>query len=69
MKTNDYIKYMTQEFVKYIDQPVDIRRKIKEEKKLNKEPFLSKWFGVLPLSVSMIMTKDTEVINEEKETS
>jgi hypothetical protein len=75
MKTNDYIKYVTQEFVKYMNQPDEVKKKIKEEKKQNQEPFLTKWFGVLPISVSMMMTKDAKDIQEhmevvdEKETS
>ncbi|MDF2606192.1 MAG: hypothetical protein K0S34_382 [Bacillales bacterium] len=74
MKTNDYIKYVTQEFVKYMNQPEDVKKRLKEEKKQNQEPFLSRWFGVLPISVSMMMSKDgandlKEQVEEEKETS
>ncbi|MDF2945720.1 MAG: hypothetical protein K0S51_399 [Bacillales bacterium] len=75
MKTNDYIKYVTQEFVKYMNQPDEVKKKIKEEKKQNQEPFLTKWFGVLPISVSIMMSKDAKDIQEhmeivdEKETS
>jgi hypothetical protein len=48
MKSNDYVKYITQTFVKYIDQPKDERKKNKVEKKETKEPFLYHWFGVIP---------------------
>lgn len=48
MKTNDYVKYITQTFVKYIDQPKDARKKLKDERKVLKEPFLLRWFGVIP---------------------
>lgn len=48
MKTNDYVKYLTQTVVKYIDQPKEDRIKYKLTKKEEKEPFLFKWFGILP---------------------
>lgn len=33
MKTNDYVKYITQTVIKYIDQPKDDRKRIRAEKK------------------------------------
>jgi hypothetical protein len=51
MKTNDYVKYITQTFVKYIDQPKDVRKKKKYVRKETKEPFLYHWFGVIPYAL------------------
>jgi hypothetical protein len=48
MKTNDYVKYITQTVVKYIDQPKEVRKRIKQEKKEAEATFLYKWFGILP---------------------
>ncbi|WP_141431626.1 YqzE family protein [Bacillus sp. 03113] len=48
MKTNDYVKYMTENLVKYMDQPRDERKKQKQIRKGNKGPFLFRWFGILP---------------------
>lgn len=48
MKSNDYVKFMTETFVKYIDQPKDERKKHRMQKKTEKEPFLFRWFGVIP---------------------
>lgn len=48
MKSNDYVKYITQTVVKYIDQPKDERKKYRMEKKDYREPFVSKWFGLIP---------------------
>lgn len=48
MKTNDYVKYMTQTFVKYIDQPKSQRKKLRLEHKEAKASFLFRWFGILP---------------------
>jgi hypothetical protein len=48
MKTNDYVKYITQTFVQYIDQPKEERKKMKQEKKDQKASFLFRWFGIFP---------------------
>jgi hypothetical protein len=48
MKTNDYVKYMTQTIVKYIDQPKDERKRQKQERKMSKASFWYRWFGILP---------------------
>lgn len=48
MKTNDYVKYITQTFVKYIDQPKEERKRIRLERKQAKASFWYRWFGILP---------------------
>lgn len=48
MKTNDYVKYLTQTVVKYIDQPKEERRRMKQAKKETEATFLFRWFGILP---------------------
>lgn len=57
MNTNDYVKYITQTFVKYIDQPKDERKKFRMQKKEEKEPFLFRWFGVIPYVLYYAMKK------------
>ena len=42
MKSNDYVKYLTQTVVKYIDE----RKRHRTQKKDMKEPFLFRWFGM-----------------------
>lgn len=51
MKTNDYIKYMTQTIVKYADQPKEERKRLRLERKENKAAFWYRWFGILPYIV------------------
>ncbi|MBL4951416.1 YqzE family protein [Neobacillus sp. OS1-32] len=48
MKTNDYIKYMTQTLVKYADQPREERKRQRLERKQMKGSFWYRWFGILP---------------------
>jgi hypothetical protein len=51
MKTNDYVKYMTQTIVKYVDQPKDERKRLRDERKLGRASFWYRWFGILPYVV------------------
>jgi hypothetical protein len=48
MKTNDYVKYITQTLVKYIDQPKEVRKRLKQERKMSKASFWYRWFGIFP---------------------
>lgn len=58
MKTNDYIKYLTQTVVKYAEQPKEERIRNKQERKAEKSSFLFRWFGILPfVFMSMIKRK------------
>ncbi|MBT2693436.1 YqzE family protein [Bacillus sp. ISL-55] len=57
MKTNDYVKYLTQTVVKYIDQPKEERRKMKQAKKEAEATFLFRWFGILPFMLMSSMKK------------
>lgn len=51
MKTNDYVKYMTQTIVKYVDQPKDERKRLRDEKRQTRASFWYRWFGILPYVV------------------
>jgi hypothetical protein len=58
MKTNDYVKYLTQTVVKYADQPKAERAKNRLERKEEKPSFMFKWFGILPyVFLSMMKRK------------
>jgi hypothetical protein len=54
MKTNDYVKYLTQTVVQYANQPKEAKVKSKEEKKAVKSPFLFRWFGIVPYAFMML---------------
>ncbi|MBM4762272.1 YqzE family protein [Bacillus sp. B15-48] len=57
MKTNDYVKYLTQTVVKYADQPKEDRMKSKEVRKAEKPPFLFRWFGILPYALMLFLKR------------
>ncbi|MGE8204496.1 YqzE family protein [Heyndrickxia sp. NPDC080065] len=57
MSTNDYVKFITQTFVKHFDIPKSARKQIRIQKKEGKDPFLYRWFGVLPYSILMVFKR------------
>ncbi|GIN38353.1 YqzE family protein [Heyndrickxia oleronia] len=57
MSTNDYVKYITQTFVKHFDTPKSDRIQSRLERKKQKNPFLYRWFGVLPYSIIMLFKR------------
>ncbi|MFS8631573.1 MAG: YqzE family protein [Bacillales bacterium] len=48
MKTNEYVKFITETVVKYMDQPKEERKKIRLKKRESKQEFLFRWFGMIP---------------------
>ena len=65
LKTNDYVKYMTEQFMNYIDQPKEVREQHKHEKEESKEYLPSRMFGLLPLSLALYKRKLNERRNKK----
>ncbi|MDL4841562.1 YqzE family protein [Aquibacillus rhizosphaerae] len=59
MSGNDYMKFMTQEIVKYMDMPQEEKKKRKQEKHFRKkqESMSSRWFGLLPFAFKLLVKK------------
>lgn len=57
MSTNDYVKFITQQFVSYIDQPKEQRKETKLQRKSERAPLSSHWFGIVPLAFSLIFKR------------
>lgn len=43
--SSEYIKYLTERVVSYIDKPKEEKMRLKEEAKAQKEQWLIRWFG------------------------
>ena len=46
MDSEDWIKYMTEKVVVFVDTPREIRKQNKAQLKRSKEPWLIRWFGM-----------------------
>lgn len=51
MSSQEYVKFLTQRLVKYMETP-----KSQREKK-PKESFAYRWFGMLPLAIGMLFRR------------
>ncbi|WP_232699629.1 YqzE family protein [Brevibacillus daliensis] len=54
MSSQDYIKYMTKRFVQYLETPRDERKRMRETAR---EPWTSRWFGAIPMSIMLFFRK------------
>lgn len=52
MKSDDYVKYLTEQFIKYMSQPVNEKKTAKVQKKLESPPLSYRLFGLVPLTLS-----------------
>ncbi|QOR65501.1 YqzE family protein [Cytobacillus suaedae] len=57
MSPNDYVKFMTQQIVSYIDKPKNIRKETRQLRKSERSPFMDQWFGVIPFAFKLLMKK------------
>jgi hypothetical protein len=48
---DEYVKYMTEQFVAYWETPKEERKLNKAQAKASREPWLTRWFGYAPMSV------------------
>ncbi|MFD2670583.1 YqzE family protein [Marinicrinis sediminis] len=52
----DLIKYVTEQFVRYLETPVD-QRKAQRRLRKERETWSSRWFGMMPISVKMAVPR------------
>ncbi|MDC3415505.1 YqzE family protein [Aquibacillus salsiterrae] len=57
MSGNDYVKFMTQEIVKYMDMPQEERKKRKQNRTEQEYHLSNKWFGILPFAFKLLVKK------------
>ncbi|MEN2766000.1 YqzE family protein [Ornithinibacillus xuwenensis] len=59
MKGNDYVKFMTQQVVSYMDLPKEERKKRRTDIKAQRNhlPIGNRWFGVLPVAIKSIFKR------------
>lgn len=50
-KGNDLVKYVTEQIVHYVEQPIEQRREAKKIARASREPWLVRWFGTGGLSI------------------
>ncbi|WP_067730393.1 YqzE family protein [Oceanobacillus damuensis] len=57
MSGNDYLKFMTEQFITYMNLPSEEKKKLKNEKKQN-PLFMNRWLGMLPFTIKIMFHKE-----------
>ncbi|MFD1705391.1 YqzE family protein [Siminovitchia sediminis] len=57
MSTNDYVKYVAEQLIQRLETPKSERREKKKERKESKDPFLHRWFGLIPYALMILVNK------------
>lgn len=55
LSSSDYVKFVTEQFVKFVDTSKEERIDKKRKKKSEQDPVLTRMFGVLPLALMLIV--------------
>ena len=58
MSGNDYLKFMTEQVVSYIDLPSEERKKRKEAQRKQNSFYTTRWFGMLPFTLKIMFQKE-----------
>ncbi|MFK7693107.1 YqzE family protein [Paenibacillus sp. HJGM_3] len=51
IKSEEWIKYITEQVVTYIETPADVRKEQRQNQKIRREPWSIRWFGMIPLAL------------------
>ncbi|MFD0695898.1 YqzE family protein [Paenibacillus sp. GCM10027628] len=54
-KSDELVKYITQQVITYIETPKDVRKQTKANMKEQRESWQTRWFGMLPLATRMLI--------------
>ncbi|MGM9926234.1 MAG: YqzE family protein [Bacillus sp. (in: firmicutes)] len=57
MKTNDFVKYLTQQFVTYVDQPKEERKRQRNEDRKRTSNYSTALFGWIPFALMMVLKR------------
>ncbi|AMX82910.1 hypothetical protein GS3922_04005 [Geobacillus subterraneus] len=57
MAVNDYVKFVTQQFVAYTDMPKEERTRRRSERKQEQPPLSYRLFGLMPLSLRLLLRR------------
>ncbi|MBD0381005.1 YqzE family protein [Paenibacillus sedimenti] len=56
-KSDELVKFITQQVITYIETPKDVRKQAKANMKEQRESWQTRWFGMLPLATRMLIER------------
>lgn len=55
MSGSEYVKFMTEEIISYLQLSSDEKKRRKEKRKDQMDPPASRWFGILPFALQLLL--------------
>jgi len=52
-KADELIKYLTEQFVNYMETPREVRKQTRASQRELREQWQYRWFGMIPLAIRM----------------
>ncbi|MCZ8514366.1 YqzE family protein [Paenibacillus filicis] len=49
----DLVKYVTERVVEYMETPKAVRKQVRRDRRIMREPWQTRWFGMVPLALRM----------------
>lgn len=60
IKTEEYIKYLTEKVIAYMDMPPEVRKEQRSLQRSARDPWHVRWFGMIPLSLALLWKRRQE---------
>lgn len=54
---NEYIKYFVENFLSYLNEPKQVRKEKRYQKRAGRPAFSLRWFGLLPWALRQLFYK------------
>jgi len=56
-KGQEIVNYVMQKVVRYIETPSDLRKAERARRRVSSEPWQTRWFGLIPMSLAMLLRR------------
>lgn len=67
MKSDEYVKYLTEQFVRYMETPRAQRKKARIEQRASRPPLRNQLFGQIPNAVESYAAQFKDLFRKKKE--
>lgn len=57
MTTNNYLRFLTEELMKYFNQPKEERKMKRKTRGSKSSYYFNRWFGIIPFSFRLFIKK------------
>jgi hypothetical protein len=66
LKSDEYVRFLTEQFVRYMETPRAERKKVRMEQKAARPPFRNQLFGQIPDAIESYASRITERLHKHK---